>query len=81
MIDADLAQHLARDRELIGHRGIGRVDDVEQDVGLAGLVERRPKRRDEIVRQLLDEADGVADEDRRLGRRCEATHRGVERRE
>ena len=62
-------------------RRIGGVDDVEQQVGVGGLVERRAERRDEIVRQLLDEADGVGDEDRRLGRRHEPADRRVERRE
>src|SRR5262249_30739510 len=50
-------------------------------VGLGGLLERRPERRDQIVRQLLDEADGVRDQNRRVGLRGQQAHRGVERSE
>ena len=38
---------------------VGRVDDLDQDVGAVDLLERRPERVDELVRQLVDEAHGV----------------------
>ena len=41
------------------------VDDLDQDVGPVDLLERRPERVDQLVRQLVDEAHGVGD-DRRL---------------
>ena len=41
---------------LLGHRG---VDDVEDQVGQARLLERRAERVDQLVGQLADEADGV----------------------
>ena len=44
---------------------IGRVDDLDQDVGPVDLFEGRPEGVDQLVRQLVDEADGVGD-DRRL---------------
>ena len=78
---ADLGEHLARDLELLLPARIRGVDDVEQERRLERLVERRPEARDEIVRQLLDEADRVADEDARLRFGLERAHGGVERRE
>ena len=45
--------------------GVGGVDDLDQHVGPVDLLERRPERVDELVRQLVDEADRVGD-DRRL---------------
>ena len=54
---------------------IGRVDDVEQQRRLERLVERRAERRDQVVRQLLDEADRVGDEDARLASRAGARAR------
>ena len=62
-------------------RRVGRVDDVEEQRGLERLVERRPERRDEIVRELLDEAHGVRDEHARLRLRLQRAHGRVERRE
>ena len=38
---------------------IGGVDHVQQQVGLARLRERRAEGRDQLVRQVADEADGV----------------------
>ena len=44
---------------------VGGVDDLDQHVGPVDLLERRPEGVDELVRQLVDEADGVG-HDRRL---------------
>ena len=76
---ADLGEDVARDLELRLPRRIGGVDDVEEVRRLERLVERRLEARDEIVRQLLDEADRVADEDARLRLGLERADGGVER--
>ena len=47
---------------------IGGIDDLDEDVGPVDLLERRPERVDELVRQLVDEPDRVGD-DRGLRRR------------
>ena len=60
---------------------VGGVDDVQQQRGLERLVERRAERGDQVVRQLLDEADRVRDQDARPGLRLQRAHGGVERRE
>src|SRR5262249_35053093 len=39
------------------------VDDVQEQVGLAGLLERRLERGDERMREVPDEADRVREED------------------
>ena len=51
---------------------------MQQQRRLARLVERGAERGDQIVRQLLDEADRVADQDARLGLRLQRAHGGVE---
>jgi hypothetical protein len=38
------------------------IDDVQDQIGEAGLLERGPERVDELMRKLADEADRVADE-------------------
>ena len=50
----DGAQHLVH--LLLGHGG---VDDVQDEVGDARLLQRRAEGVDELVGQLADEADGV----------------------
>ena len=42
---------------------IGRVDDVEQDVGIVELFERRFEGGDEIFWEVADEADGIGEDD------------------
>ena len=42
--------------------GRRRIDDVQHQIGLGDLFERRAERRDQRVRQAVDEADGVGDE-------------------
>ncbi len=44
---------------------VGRVDDLDQDVRPVDLLEGRPERVDELVRQLVDEPDRIG-HDRRL---------------
>ena len=50
----DGAHHLGH--VLLGRRG---VDDVQDEVGLARLVQRRGEGVDDLMGQLADEADGV----------------------
>ncbi len=74
LVEGDEARLVARP-ELVEDRLDGRpvllevrvrgVDDLEQDVGPIDLLERRPESVDQLVRQLVDEADRVGD-DRRL---------------
>ena len=80
-VRADLAQHVAAHLELRFVGRIGRVDDEQQQRRFERLGERGAERRDEIVRQLLDEPDRVRDQHARLGLRLQRAHRGVERRE
>ena len=48
-------QRLGRLDVLVARR-IARVDDVEQQVGVGGLLERRAERREQVLRQVADEA-------------------------
>jgi len=41
--------------------GVARVDHVQEEIGLADFVERGAEARDEMVRELADEADGVGE--------------------
>ena len=77
-IGADLAQHLAADLELRLIGRIGGVDDEQQQRGLQRFGEGGAERGDQIVRQLLDEADGVGDQHPRLCLRLQRAHRGVQ---
>src|ERR1700694_5636125 len=78
---ADLVEHFLGHRELPLEPGITRIDDVGEQRRLERFVERRLERRDEPVRQVLDEADRVADEHARDALGVEGPHRGIERRE
>ena len=81
----DLLQHVL---DRAGHReelllGRGRVDDVQDEVGEPGLLQRGRERVHELVRQLADEADGVGHQERaalqaqRAGRRIERVEQPV----
>ena len=65
---AELVEDRLDGGPVLGDVRIGGVDDLEQDVGPVDLLERRPERVDELVRQLVDEPDRVGD-DRASGRR------------
>ena len=43
---------------------VTRVDDVQEQRGLACLRQRRSKRRDELMRQVANEAHGIDEQDR-----------------
>src|SRR3954471_16570656 len=57
---ADFVEDLFRDLELALESRIAGAHDMAQQGRLERLVERRLERSDEPVRQVLDEADGVA---------------------
>src|SRR6266700_4953010 len=81
VLRADLAQHFLGHRDLPLEPGIARIDHVEEQRRLERFVERRLERRDQPVRQVLDEADRIADQHARDGLGVEGAHRSVERRE
>ena len=56
---ADLGEHVADRRDLGLGVGGGAVDDVHEQVGLGGDLERRLERLDQLVGQLPHEADRV----------------------
>ena len=60
LVGADLGEHLAHGGELALGVGVRAVDDVQDQVGVGDLLQRRAERLDELVRQVPDEADGVA---------------------
>ena len=55
-------------RDVLVAPRIARIDDVQQQGGLARLGQRRLERRHQLVRQLADEADGVGGHHRRAAR-------------
>ena len=57
----DLGEHLAHGGELRLGVGVGAVDDVQDQVGVGDLLQRRAERLDQLVRQVPDEADGVGE--------------------
>ena len=56
---ADLGEHLAHRGDLTFRVGVRPIDDVHDQVGFADLLQRRPERLDQLVREMPDEADGV----------------------
>ena len=57
--DAELFEHAIHGRNLLQRRGVARVGDVQQEVGLPGFFERRLEAGDQAVRQVADETDCV----------------------
>ena len=76
---AQLVEHLLDGLDLLLGLGAGGVDDVQQQVGLAGLLERRLERGDQRVRQVADEPDGVGQQDVAAAAELPAAGAGVER--
>ena len=58
---AKLVEHGLDGRPVLFEVGVGRVNDLDQDVGPVDLLERRAEGIDELVRELVDEADGVGE--------------------
>ena len=56
-----------------------RVDDVDEQVGVGGHLERGLERLDQLVGQLADEADGVGEQHRLAAGQLEPAGGGVER--
>ena len=61
--------------------GFDGVDDVQQQVGAGDLLERGAKRRDQRVRQPIDEADRVGDQQLAAIRQLDLAHQRIERHE
>src|SRR3954453_7201558 len=61
---ADLVEHALHRAQHLDHLVLvdRRVDDMDDEVGEPGLLERRAERVDELVGELADEPDGVGDE-------------------
>src|SRR6478609_3337667 len=81
LVTADLGEHLAHGRDLPLGVGVRAVDDVQEQVGVADLLERRAEGLDELVRQAADEADGVGERVDAAVLGLGAAHRRVEGRE
>jgi hypothetical protein len=52
-------QHALHFLDLLGVVRVGRIDHVQQQVGVGGFLQRGLEGVDEAVRQVADEADGV----------------------
>ena len=76
---AEVAQDFFADSALVFELRMAGVDHVQHEIGGDRFFHRRTERRDEMVRQFADEADGVDDD--RLARHVEGGFRrfGVER--
>ena len=59
MSRADLGEHLTHRGHLSLGVGVRPVDDVDDKVGVGHLLQRRPERLDELVRQMAHEAHRV----------------------
>ena len=59
---ADLLEHLPHGGDPALAIGRRRVDDVQHEIGLGDFLERRAERRDQRVRQPIDEPDRVRHE-------------------
>ena len=68
-------------RDLLLVRGIGGVDDVQQQVGLVQLLQRGAERARQVARQIADEPDGVGDDDLALAREAQPPRGRIQRRE
>ena len=58
----DLAQHGVDRGDAAVDVGRAHVDDVQQQIGVDHLFERRTERVDELVRQAAHESDGVGEQ-------------------
>ena len=57
----DLGEHLPHGGDLALGVGVRAVDDVDDQVGVGHLLQRRAERLDELVGQVADEPDGVGE--------------------
>ena len=65
----------------VDFRASARVDDVQQQVGVDNILERRTERFHQLVRESLHEADRVGDEHRLAAGEPQPARRRIERRE
>ena len=79
LLDADLLQHLVGRGNLLVHRRIAAVGHVQQQIGLPGFFQRGLEARDQMVRQIADETDRVAQQHRPPAGQLPAAGAGVER--
>src|SRR5689334_5453041 len=60
---------------------MARVDHMQEEIGVARLIERRAKRRHEVVRQLANEADRIGEQHPAMLAQIDVARERVERRE
>ena len=65
LVRLDLGEHALDRFDVPLAIGIGGVDDVQQQIGLHDFLERGAEGRDQAVRQAIDEADRVRQQDLR----------------
>jgi tRNA dimethylallyltransferase len=78
-IDAEVGEDAAHVLGLVLGLGMGDVADVQDEVGVEHLLERRPEGRDELGGQVGDEPHGVREDDAAPRRQVDRAHRRVER--
>ncbi len=78
---SEIAQHGEHVVALRLAVGVMRIAHMHDDVGFGDLFEGRAKRRDEMGRQIGDEADRIGQDRLAPGWQIEPPHRRVERRE
>ena len=78
LVRADLGEDLACDIELFAEIGIGGIDEMEDQSGVAGFIEGGAEGGDEVVGELFDKADGIGDEDAWFGFGLHDTDGGIE---
>jgi hypothetical protein len=59
LVEPEVSEYLIDDLHLLLPARVSGVDDVQEEIGLDRLLERRAERGDEMVRQLADESDRV----------------------
>jgi len=78
---AQLVEHGLDGRAVLAQVRIGRVDDLDQDVGPVDLLEGRAERVDQLVRELVDEPDRIGDDRGLAVAELDLAARRIERRE
>ncbi len=80
-VESELSQKFLRRADVIVVHGIARVDDVQDQIGVRDLLEGGAERREEVLGQIADEADGVRDDDLPLFWKAKPSRARVEGRE
>src|SRR4029077_2880013 len=79
LLSAELGQHLFDDIPLLLPYRMTRVDHVQQEIRLVDFLERRAEARDEIVRQLANESNGIGQENLRVLAEVDLSRQRTER--